>query len=231
MNTPFLKIIIILTVFCQPVLAQLSTAVAIEADKEALYTSNIEDRAADVIKGLRLTNEVVAGQVHDLLIAQYRVMRARDILINAQLKAAGEELNCSNRAGRLAVESKPLHDYFFTKLSELLVPEQIEAVKDRLTYNKVKVTSDAYAAILPGLTDSDRAKILELLRVAREEAVDGGSALEKSAIFQKYKDQINDYLNAHGHDVAKAYKEWDEKQAAAKTNAASSTVGAEPVQK
>ena len=114
MNTPFLKIIIILTVFCQPVLAQLSTAVAIEADKEALYTSNIEDRAADVIKGLRLTNEVVAGQVHDLLIAQYRVMRARDVLINAQLKAAGEELNCSNRAGRLAVESKPLHDYFFT---------------------------------------------------------------------------------------------------------------------
>ena len=84
---------------------------------------------------------------------------------------------------------------------------------------------------MPGLTDSDRAKILELLRVAREEAVDGGSALEKSAIFQKYKDQINDYLNAHGHDVAKAYKEWDEKQAAAKTNAASSTLGAEPVQK
>jgi hypothetical protein len=49
---------------------------------------------------------------------------------------------------------------------------------------------------------------------AREEAIDGGSAGEKSAIFQKYKDQINDYLNAHGHDVAKAYKEWESKQQA-----------------
>jgi hypothetical protein len=51
-----------------------------------------------------------------------------------------------------------------------------------------------------------------LLKAAREEAMDGGSAGEKSAIFQKYKEQINDYLNAHGHDVAQAYKDWNAKQ-------------------
>jgi hypothetical protein len=44
--------------------------------------------------------------------------------------------------------------------------------------------------------------------------MDGGNAGEKSAIFQKYKDQINSYLNAHGHDVAKAYKDWDAKHQA-----------------
>ena len=234
MKPTLIKTFIILTalVICRSsALAQTSTTPASEADKEAIYTASIEDRAADIVKGLGLTNLVAAGRVHELLIAQYRVMRARDALINAQLKATGKEVSYPNRAEKLMAESKPLHDCFFSKLSELLTLEQIEAIKDKLTYNKVKVTLDAYAAIVPGLTDGDKAKILELLWAAREEAVDGGNAPEKSQIFQKYKDQINDYLNAHGHDVAKAYKEWDEKQAAAKTNAASSTVGAEPVQK
>jgi hypothetical protein len=83
-----------------------------------------------------------------------------------------------------------------------------------MTYNKVKVTYDAYCSIIPGLKDADKAKILELLQVAREEAIDGGSAPEKSAIFQKYKDQINTYLNNGGYDVAKAYKDWEAKQQA-----------------
>jgi hypothetical protein len=77
-----------------------------------------------------------------------------------------------------------------------------------MTYNKVKVTADAYGAMVPGLTNAEKAKILELLKAAREEAIDGGNAPEKSAIFQKYKDQINSYLDAQGHDTAKAFKEW-----------------------
>ena len=60
---------------------------------------------------------------------------------------------------------------------------------------------------------------MDLLKVAREKAIDGGSATEKSEIFQEYKNQINDYLNANGHDVAKAYKDWDAKQAMAQNQA------------
>ena len=41
---------------------------------------------------------------------------------------------------------------------------------------------------------------------------DGGSSTEKTAIFQQYKDQINDYLQAQGIDVAKAIQDWNEKQ-------------------
>ena len=60
----------------------------------------------------------------------------------------------------------------------------------------------------PILTDAEKAKIMEQLKAAREEAMDGGSAPEKSAICQKYKEQINSYLDANGHDTAKALKEW-----------------------
>jgi hypothetical protein len=196
--------------------AQLSTPPASAPELEALYTASIESRTEDILKPLALTDAAKSNKLHDLIIAQYRVMRARDALINAKLEAEGKEINYSNRASQLEDESRLLHGYFLTQLEKLLPPEDIEKIKDKMTYNKVKVTYDAYNNIVPGLTDSDKTKILELLKAAREKAMDGGSANEKSDIFQEYKNQINDYLNAHGHDVAKAYKVWEAKQALAK---------------
>ena len=61
---------------------------------------------------------------------------------------------------------------------------------------------------MPGLNDAEKAKILELLKAAREEAIDGGNSREKSDIFQKYKTQINTWLDAQGHATAKAFTDW-----------------------
>lgn len=191
--------------------AQTNSAAETEGGKEAVYTTLIEDRTDAIVNALNVTNAAVSKNVRDLLIGQYRLMRARDILINAQLKAAGKEASYENRAPALLAESKILHDSLFAQLATLLSPEQVEAIKDKMTYNKVKVTSDAYVAIVPDLTAAEKAKILELLKAAREEAVDGGSAPEKSDIFQKYKNQINAYLDAQGHDTAKAFAEWTAK--------------------
>jgi Spy/CpxP family protein refolding chaperone len=202
----------------QSALAQMSTPPATPAELEATYTAAIEGRVDDILKTLSLTNSAAASKVHDLVIAQYRVMRSRDDLINAKLEAAGKEVNYSNRESELEDESKPLHDHFFAELGKVLTPEQIEKVKDKMTYGKVKVTYDAYLDIIPGLTDADKTKIMDLLKAAREKAVDGGSASEKSEIFNVYKDKINDYLNANGHDVAKAYKDWNAKKALAQSN-------------
>jgi len=201
----------------QSALAQMSTPPATPAELEATYTAAIEGRTDDILNSLALTNSTASNTVHDLIIAQYRVMRSRDDLINAKLVAAGKEITYSNRASSLEDESKPLHDHFFAELAKVLKPEQVDTVKDKMTYNKVKVTYDGYNNIVPGLTETDRAKILELLKAAREKAVDGGSASEKSEIFQVYKDKINDYLNAHGHDVAKAYRDFEAKQALAQS--------------
>jgi hypothetical protein len=210
MNPRILKTSVVLaSVLCATAtFAQSNTPPISVAELETFYTSTIEERTAGIVKDLNLTNDVTATVVHDLLIAQYRVMRARDELIDAQLRAMDKDINYKNRESQLLAESKPLHAYFFAKLGEKLTPEQVEKVKDKMTYNKVKVTYDAYVAIVPGLKDEEKAKILEWLKAAREEAVDGGSAPEKSSIFQKYKDQINDYLNANGHDTVKAFKDW-----------------------
>ena len=208
----------------------MSTPPATHAEMEALYTSSIETRTADILKLLTLTNSVGSNAVHDLIIAQYRVMRARDELINARLEALDKDISYANRAPELEAESKLLHTHFFVELGKLLTPPDIEKIKDKMTYNKVKITFEAYTNIIPGLTESDKAKITELLTAAREKAIDGGSASEKSEIFQEYKNQINAYLNAHGHDVAKAYKDWDAKQALAKASTEGSSPGTNSVQ-
>ena len=209
-----------------PASAQLSTPPATPGEMEAVYTASIESRTEEILKPLALTNSVASNAVHDIIIAQYRVMRSRDDLINAKLQALGKDITYANRAGDLESESKLLHDHFLAELGKVLTPDQIDKVKDKMTYNKVKITYDAYNNIIPGLTESDKTKIMELLKAAREKAIDGGSASEKSAIFQTYKDQINDYLNAHGHDVAKAYKDWEAKQAMASSSSAGSNTNA-----
>jgi len=187
--------------------AQNSLPPVTAAEKEAMYTTAIENRTADILKLLALEDPARSNRVHDVIVSQYHALKARDEVLNTAFSKENPQ-----RASLYQAISKPLHDQFLAKLSAELTPEQVEKVKDKMTYGKVEFTHEGYCAIVPGLTDQDKAKIMELLKAAREEAMDGGSAAEKSAIFQKYKEQINDYLNAHGHDVAQAFKDWNAKQ-------------------
>lgn len=193
------------------------TAPFTAAELEAVYSANIEKRAGDILKILALEDTAKATRVRDAIVAQYRSLRSRDEALDTMFQSLSKNTPGieTNRGAILKVLSQQLHGQFLTRLSADLTPAQIEQVKDRMTYNKVKVTYDAYCEIVPKLTDAEKAKILEALKVAREEAMDGGSADEKTAIFQKHKEVINAMLNANGHDVAKATKEWEAKQAQA----------------
>lgn len=196
------------------------TAPFTAAELDTIYSANIEKRAADMLKVLALPDEAAAGRVRDAILAQYRSLRARDEAIDGMFQSLSKNAPGieTNRSAVLKVLSQQLHDGFLKRLAADLTPAQIEMVKDKMTYNKVKVTYDAYCDIVPNLTEAEKVKILELLKAAREEAIDGGSADEKTAIFQRYKDQVNALLNASGHDVAKATKEWEAKKAAAAGN-------------
>lgn len=193
------------------------TAPFTAAELEVVYTTNIEKRAGDILQLLAIEDAAKATRVRDTIIAQYRSLRARDEAMDGMFQALNKNAPGieTNRQAILKILSQQLHHHFLTRLAADLTPEQIEVVKDKMTYHKVKVTYDAYCQILPKLTEAEKAKILEMLKAAREEAMDGGSADEKTAIFQRHKDQINVMLAANGYDVAKATKEWEAKQAQA----------------
>ena len=195
------------------------TAPFTAAELEQVYTANITKRADNIMGLLKITDAAKAQRVKDAILAQYRSLRARDEALDTMFQALSKNTPGieTNRAAILKVLSGQLHGQFLTRLTADLTPEQVEVVKDRMTYNRVKLSYDMYCEMLPKLAEAEKAKILESLKVAREEAMDGGSADEKAAIFQKHKDGINAMLTANGHDVAKAMKEWEAKQAMAKT--------------
>jgi hypothetical protein len=176
-------------------------------EAEAAYTPTIEKRVADILAVLDLNDPARSAKARALLIAQYRSLRDWHDTNDAKLKQASPE-----QAAQMRASLKARHDKYLASLSEVLTPAQVEQVKDRMTYGKVKVTYEAYCEIVPNLTEAQKARILELLKEAREEAMDAGSAEEKSAVFKKYKGKINNYLTAEGHDVKQAYKDWGERK-------------------
>lgn len=192
-----------------------STAPALSAEeREAAYAQSIEKRAQEIMSALDLKGTAAAATAtHDAIVAQYRALREWHDANDAKLAAAVKQ-PAATEAEPIKHSLKSLHARFLDALTAQLTPAQIVVVKDKMTYNKLRVTYDAYCQIVPKLAEAEKARILALLEEAREEAMDAGSADEKSAIFKKYKGKINNYLDGQGHDVAKAYKDWGERQKA-----------------
>jgi len=181
------------------------------AQAEAKYTQAIEGRTADILKILALSDTNKAARVHDIIIAQYRALNAWHDANDAKLKTVRAD---TNAVAHIRASLKTLHDDFLSQLGQNLSPGQIDQVKDKLTYGKVQFMFAGYVAQYPDLSEANKQKILELLKEAREEAMDGGSAAEKTAVFQRYKGKINNYLSKEGIHPAS-------KKAAATTNSVS----------
>ena len=190
------------------------------AAKEIAYTQSIEKRTQDILSALNLHEGVKRASVHDAIIAQYRGLKAwhdaNDVGLNDLTKRLGQAKADEGQTLRaelaeLKSSLKALHDAFLVRLSKDLSHEQVEQVKDKLTYNVVHVTYNAYGQMLPNLTAPQKERILAMLKEAREEAMDGGSADEKHAVFGRYKGRINNYLAAEGYDLQTASKELAEK--------------------
>jgi Protein of unknown function (DUF3826) len=185
------------------------------AQAEAAYTKTIEKRAADVLATLGLKEGPNRQKVHDILITQYRAIRDWHDANDAALKKATGE-----QAQQLRASLKKLHDRFITELSSVLSAPDIDKVKDKMTYNKVKVTFDSYCHNLPNLTEAQKEKVLAFLKQAREEAMDAGSSDEKSKIFRQYKGKINNYLSKEGYNSKEADKESEKPKSTAEPEAA-----------
>lgn len=208
------------------ILACLLAMGAAPARDEDAYTADINKRANDIIALLNISDAAQVDKVRDVITTQYRSLRALHDARDAKAKELGDNKDeIAQVKADTAEQVKALHDKYLANLAAAgLSADQIETVKDKMVYNKVQVTFKAYNEIYGPLAAEQQAKILEMLKQAREEAMDGGSSNEKDAIFKKYKGKINNYLSSQGIDMKKMEKAWGQKQkaksAAATTRAA-----------
>jgi hypothetical protein len=193
----------------------------VATDEDAVYARVLEKRASDVLGVLGLDDPAKAARVREAVINQYRGLRSLHDARDANIKAlqgrpnpdGGEpgKLIDAERA-RADAASSALNDRFLAALAADLSPEQVEAVKDKMTYNKLQVTYNAYLAMLPDLTPAQKRFIFDTLKEARDRATYAGSAEEKSDVFNKYKGRINNYLSAQGYDLKRAEKQAAERR-------------------
>ena len=121
--------------------------------------------------------------------------------------------------------SASVHENLMAGLRTNLGPDQVEEILDKYTVGKVAFTMNGYRSIVPNLTREEEATILGFLRQAREQAVDYKNMNEISVIFEIFKTQSEQYLNANGRDWKALYKTYTD---AARARKAALRPAAEP---
>jgi hypothetical protein len=180
-----------------------STLKAVEPSASTAETAThlqvLTDRAAKIVDAIKLEDSERALRVRDVIAQQY--------LAIGKLHDAGQPA---------PAELDALHRRFVARLTAQLPSEQVDQVKDGMTYGVVPVTLNGYQQMLPQLTDEQRREIHAQLLEAREYAMDAGSSDAKHAVFGKYKGRINNYLSKAGYDLKHAEKEWAARRQAIK---------------
>ncbi len=193
------------------------------AEEKTKYEKAITERAEKIVVGLNLADQWKSTKVRDIIKDQYSnlndIHSARDLKIK-QIKELQKD-NKAERDSALAKETRnseialgKLHKKYIAKLSAQLTSEQVDLVKNGMTYNVLPITYKAYQEEILTLTEDQKKQILAWLTEAREHAMDAESSDKKHAWFGKYKGRINNYLSAAGYDLKKEGIAWEQRRKA-----------------
>ena len=100
------------------------------------------------------------------------------------------------------------HFELVSSLSLYLTDEQIDVVKDGMTFGRLKRDYQATQDMIPTLTDFEKQQILIWLKEAREYAMDAADSKGKHFWFDKYRGRTNNWLSARGYDLKKERDNW-----------------------
>ena len=195
------------------------SAGAVDLNKEnrdPKYVESIVNRSQKIVDKLGLTDVKVAEDVCNIIANRYfelnDIYEIRDAKVK-NVKESGLTGDAKNEALKAAENEKDAalyrsHFAFPASLSLFLNEEQIEAVKDGMTYGGVKVTYEATLDMIPSLKEEEKVQIYAWLVEAREFAIDAENSNKKHAAFGKYKGRINNYLAKRGYNLTKEREEW-----------------------
>jgi len=218
----FLLVITILQniFFLVPLLCSLNLLAQQNSDvKQTEYRNVINQRAAKIISILEITDSVRYKKVLAEVVNQYfqlNTIHEQSKTTISEIKkqvVAKEQIDetIKKEQENKSLQLKQLHESFIAHLKESLTDEQIEKIKDAMTYRVFPITCAAYQDMLPGLTREQKNKIYSWLKEARELAMDAESSEKKHEVFGKYKGRINNYLSAAGYDMKKEGEAWQKR--------------------
>ncbi|MBS1512857.1 MAG: DUF3826 domain-containing protein [Bacteroidetes bacterium] len=188
------------------------------------YEKVLKDRTAKIVNTLDIKDAGLYNKVQQQLVNQYIALNAiqndtkaaiTNIKAQQQDKAAADAA-IKNANDKKAIALKDLHNKFIAALKTSLTDDQVEKIKDGMTYRVLPITWAAYLDMLPKLTQQQKDTMYTWLVEARELAMDEGTSDAKHAVFGKYKGRINNYLSSQGYDMKKEGEDWAKRKQAEK---------------
>lgn len=163
------------------------------------YVETIKGRAQKIVDGLQLTDAQKAEDVRNIIANRY-------FLLN-DIHSKYDKTQQDARDAELYKH----HFELASALAPYLTDEQIDAVKDGMTYGRLKRDYKAMLEMIPTLTELEKAQVLVWLKEAREYAMDGGDSKQKHWWFDKYRGRTNNWLSARGYNLDKERENWQKR--------------------
>lgn len=164
--------------------------------RDSAYVENIKGRAQKIVDGLQLTDQKQARAVRNIIANRYFLLND----IHAKYDKTQQDA--------LQAELYKHHFELVSALSVYLSDEQIDAVKDGMTFGRLKRDYQATQDMIPTLSDFEKQQILIWLKEAREFALDAADSKGKHFWFDKYRGRTNNWLSARGYDLKKERDAW-----------------------
>ena len=175
-----------------------SAQVALKTEgQDPQYVETIKGRAQKIVDGLNLGDANKEENVRNIIANRYFLLND----IHAKYDKKTQE-------DALYAELYKHHFELASALALYLNEEQIDAVKDGMTYGRLKRDYNAQLEMIPTLKEEEKAQILVWLREAREYAIDAADSKGKHFWFDKYRGRTNNWLSARGYDLKKERDAW-----------------------
>lgn len=201
------------------IIMSISTNNVIAQTVENSYDKTLRERADKIVKNLDIKDNEIAYRVAAILVDQYKSLGAINDSLDSAKKQAKQvvkdkkllEQQIKNIENDTDAKLLKFQCIFIGRLSSELTNDQIEKVKDGMTYGVLKITYDSYLDMIPSLKAEEKRQLYAWLAEAREHAITASSSKDKHGWFGKYKGRINNYLSKQGYDIQKERKAWEER--------------------
>jgi hypothetical protein len=164
--------------------------------RDSAYVENIKGRAQKIVDGLQLTDSEQARAVRNIIANRYFLLND----IHAKYDKSQQDA--------LQAELYRHHFELASALALYLNDEQIDAVKDGMTFGRLKRDYQATQDMIPSLSDFEKRQVLIWLKEAREYAMDAADSKGKHFWFDKYRGRTNNWLSSRGYDLKKERDNW-----------------------
>ena len=183
---------------------------------DTAYVSSIVKRSQKIVDALGLTDAKQAESVRNIIANRYFLLNEIHDACAKKKQYAKDSIQGKGHRQRIMESAErrrdaELYKHHFELQSALalyLNDEQIEAVKNGMTFNRLQRDYQATQDMIPSLTEEEKLQVLIWLKEAREYAMDAADSKGKHFWFDKYRGRTNNWLSSRGYDLQKERDNW-----------------------